>query len=92
MTAKPCVALEWMKAEDGQKDYVPCDETNATPCRLVGLLLAVDADLCEAHQKYFAKNPKGWGLAKVFDVETGSRIDFDYRGQRYLTAEKEVTA
>lgn len=86
--SRKCVALEWGMTEQMGKDYVPCDEFGAEPCILEGIMLAVDVDLCREHQKYFADQPKGWGLVKLFDKATGKRIEFmPYRG-RVLMAEK----
>jgi hypothetical protein len=84
---KRCVALEWGMTEENQKDYVPRDETDAVPCRLAGLLIAVDADLCRAHQGYFAKQPKGWGTVKLYDLKSGRRIECRPYGGPYLSAE-----
>lgn len=69
-----CVALEWGMNDENQKDYVPCDSSQAEPCILQGLLLSVEVDLCDAHKAYFANNPKSWGTVKVFDAKSGSRL------------------
>lgn len=49
-----CAALTWMKQPEGD-DYVPCDSPEAVLCRLEGLLLSIEAPLCEVHQRYFAE-------------------------------------
>ena len=84
-----CVALEWgLDDEEQQKDYVPCDATDAEPCLLVGLLIGVQCNLCDAHKRYFISQPKGWGLVIVYDAKTLRRIDrWGNYGSLYLSAE-----
>jgi hypothetical protein len=44
--------MDWKRTPEGM-DYVPCDGSDAVQCTIEGLLLAVPASLCRAHQKAF---------------------------------------
>ena len=78
-----CDALTWGNV-GCEKDYVPCSEIEGiSRVRLVGLMLAVEANLCEAHQKYFMSSPAGWGSLLRFDAATNQQVYFDGR-KRFL--------
>lgn len=65
--SEKCAALEWMQTEQG-KDYITCSKSSKLPprlCRLSGLLISVEVVLCNAHENYFRKHPKGWGLVEL---------------------------
>lgn len=64
-----CAASTWMRTDQGM-DYVPCDRPDKTRlCRLEGLLLAVEVELCDKHENYFRSGPAGWKSVKVSIVE-----------------------
>src|SRR4051812_21068387 len=57
-----CIALDWQRTPDGM-DYVRCDGTEAVECEIVGIMLTVNADLCDAHRAAFRKS----AIVRVMD-------------------------
>lgn len=76
---KFCDAIEWRKIDEGGKDYVECsDLRDVWRCRLEGLMLSVEVNLCATNRKHFERH-SDWATIKVVLLEKAGVGDLNDR-------------